>query len=502
MTLLLLGGVAWSAFVPVPLAQTRSSAPVRVEAREVVIPAFVVDRTNFSGGENIPDCSGCAFLWENDRQITDLSAKDFHIFEDGIEQPIQKVILERRHFWGVQDNVYWHNEYSCTPRGIWACPDLNRIPDLNRVWKDAPECITKSNETALYFYLLYYLPRPSSEGSCHRIKVKVDRHNATVYASDQYCNTKDALSDPLYGTKFGQRMENWAVSPQDGKIPAAVQVGSLFGDAGTGRVDIAVEFRDSMLNREWTGEGQRVNADIGVLGLVYNKDGKLFSRFSDAACEASAKYWNFYRGPLPRPDYLRLPQEITLIPSRYETQIDLPPGDYDLKVVVSDGVKFGRVEMPLTVDSYDRKNLAITGVILCKRFHEAAGAPDEAALRAPKYVPLVSKNVEYTSTADNLFQKGDRLVSYFEIYEPLLEGTGAVKVQFHVRVTDVKTGELKVDTGLRSAESWIRPASPVTRIAQEIAIDKLPAGTYRLEVQASDSAGNRTGWRATSFTVE
>jgi hypothetical protein len=33
-------------------------------------------------------------------------------------------------------------------------------------------------------------------------------------------------------------------------------------------------------------------------------------------------------------------------------------------------------------------------------------------------------------------------------------------------------------------------------------ISKLPKGSYRLDVQATDSAGKSTPWRTASFTVE
>ena len=42
--------------------------------------------------------------------------------------------------------------------------------------------------------------------------------------------------------------------------------------------------------------------------------------------------------------------------TRYETQLTLPPGEYQLQVIVSDGKKFGRSQTPMTVDSLDKKN--------------------------------------------------------------------------------------------------------------------------------------------------
>jgi hypothetical protein len=220
-----------------------------------------------------------------------------------------------------------------------------------------------------------------------------------------------------------------------------------------------------------------------------------------------------------------------LIPTRYETQFDLPPGvyslriilsdrvrsgrvkslrtgapagDYNFQVVVSDKFKFGRVQIPLAVDRYDGKELALSSVLLCKRFGDVAVASKEEAAEylAPLYVPLVSKGVQFEPAGDTSFHKGEPLFAYFEVYEPLLVSQPTTTVQTQLKITDVKTGELKVDTGSRSAADLIQPGKTVIPIAEQIAVNKLPKGSYRLEVQAADSAGKSTVWRAANFTVE
>ena len=117
-------------------------------------------------------------------------------------------------------------------------------------------------------------------------------------------------------------------------------------------------------------------------------------------------------------------------------------------------------------------------------------------------IPLVSKGMEFTPTGDSRFKKKEPLIAYFEVYEPLLAGTEKVNVQFRMRITDVKTGELKTDTGLRPADSYIHAGNPIIPIAEQIAINELSKGEYRLETQACDSAGIATQWRATTFIVE
>jgi hypothetical protein len=70
--------------------------------------------------------------------------------------------------------------------------------DLGTRWLAAP---------AIHFYRLAYVPTKREQGKCHKIRVTVDRHDADVYATDQYCYTTNPTTDPLEGTKFGLRME-------------------------------------------------------------------------------------------------------------------------------------------------------------------------------------------------------------------------------------------------------------------------------------------------------
>jgi hypothetical protein len=208
------------------------------------------------------------------------------------------------------------------------------------------------------------------------------------------------------------------------------------------------------------------------------------------------------------PDYAAIKtllssSDVAWIPTRYETQLDLPPGNYNLEVVLSDEEKFGRAEAPLIIDTYEGKQLALSSVALCKRLRSAAVAAKEAAQAnfAPQYVPLVSKDIWFTPAGDTRFEKGEPLFAYFEVYEPLLSQNPAT-VKLHLRILDASTGKLKEDFAPVDAAPYKHTGSAVLRIARKVPIDQLPKGTYRLEVQVTDSDGRSTGWRAANFAVE
>ena len=198
-----------------PSVQSDASFEIRLDAREVTVPVEVED-----------------YRFE---KINGLTVKDFRIYEDGVKQTIWNLSAELIHFMNVPDNLGRHIENSITPKGMWAGPDsgLGKPPGFIKY--------AFHGGGYRWWYMISYVPPPSTEGSCHQIKVAVDRRESTVYARSEYCNTKHSPSDPLKGTKVGEQIEVYASSAQGGKLPISVQAAATFKSAGVSRVSIAVE---------------------------------------------------------------------------------------------------------------------------------------------------------------------------------------------------------------------------------------------------------------------
>jgi len=102
-------------------AQAVQEPTIRVETREVVLPVEVVEeRKDPKGMLTGPNGEVLYIYIVHSDEIRGLSAKAFHIFEDGVEQRIQHFSIETTPGWLVRDNVAQHVEYSWTPKGIWG----------------------------------------------------------------------------------------------------------------------------------------------------------------------------------------------------------------------------------------------------------------------------------------------------------------------------------------------------------------------------------------------
>jgi hypothetical protein len=420
--------------------------------------------------------------------IDGLTARDFHVLADGVEQKIHSVSAHAVAWNWARDTLGLHHEWSYTPRGKWSARDM---------WDPWSVGYFPA------YYLIAFVPPRSPEGSCHQLKVLVDSPKAAVFARDQYCNIRDAASDPLYGTPLGKLMEAGVPPSKYPRIPLSLEAAFFYTGTNTARVDIALEwpwssYSDTGKVSFFPGgcEFKDLNP-IGVLGMVSKKDGVLAKRFSDLGCCAPA-FPVVWLGP---PQLIWGSLGPSTLPTRYETQIDLPPGEYNLVLLLGDEHNFGRVEKPLKIEGYDGAQLGLSSVVLPKRGRDASVAGQEAAAAhlAPKYVPLVSKGVQVTPAADRRFQHGKPLVTYFEIYEPLLLTAPATTVWAHLKLVDAGRGALKEDFPPMDVAPFIQPGSSVIPVTVSL---KERKGAYRLEVQATDSAGKTTPWRAANFTIE
>jgi hypothetical protein len=444
--LLLLGTAMLCARTAFALPQAGSAPPIRVESGEVLVPTTVASLQDYAS-------------------VSGLTAADFRLFEDGKEQKIQQVTVERLYFPDFVDNFgVRETEVAWTPGQKWAV-----------LFRKAP-AYTWWLGTHPDVYLIAYVPPDSAEGSCHEIRLKVNHKDVVVYTRGQYCNTPHPASDPLAGTSLSKQMEDFAASDKVGQIPLALQAGFLYTNAKAARVYITTDFSSGA-------------KEYRILAMAYRRDGTLALRSSDTEEKGEGD------SPI-----------LNMFWNHYEAQMELPPGDYDLRAVLSADRKLGKAEMPLTVDSYDGQQLGISSIFVCKQFHDHRQTMVVPDLSRPStlsdFVPLVSKGREFTPTGDTNFRKKDIFFVYYEVYEPLLASAPATTVQTRLRIINTSTGQVGADTGWQSAEAWMEPDSSVIRLTPEVGLKKMNKGSYRIEIQASDSAGRRTDTRTATFSIE
>ena len=506
---------------PASSQSSAASAPIRVESKLVIVPVLALDRKHLKKGltEGEKRCEESEYndflklkvtepflpRFCEELEVRSLTAKDFHISADGKIQEISGVTTQSDWI-EVRDTQGLHWEHSETPAGIWILRDRDLLT--------APKA-RMTYHSYSFLYNISFTPDNSGQPGCHKISVKVDRPHSDVLSRSEYCATQSP-SDILSGTEFAAKMERQLSSQAIGTIPVQLQTGFFYRGNSKALIQLSLEFPWDALTYKWD-KHWFLEGTIGTQGVVYGKDGSA-ARFSDFACCAEYNT-NFLQGfgGMDREAFLRdAPTDISNLlsaaltaqarqglPTRYETQLELSPGEYDLRVVLSDGEKFGRAEAHLSIESYDGKDLALSSVMLCKRFRDAHVAAVEAAAAnfAPQYVPMVSNGIQVTPAGDTDFKTGEPLIPYFEIYAPRVAGDATPRIQTRIRIVDAKSGESVKDFPPVDAAPYAQPNATTIPIAREVPIATLPKGQYRLEVQASDSSGRSTPWRTANFAI-
>ena len=429
-----------------------------------------------------------------------LTAEQFHVFDNGAEQRIN-YFKETEFPAEIGDWIF-----NPTAHATWGTLFHGTAPSVS--------------------YLVGYVPPVLQPGECHTIKIVVQNRYVNQNR-DGYCEMSSSKPQMTQEeTKLESRMRSFANSTARGAMNVSMRAfafwssGVLSLATQTASAGVApllpasdftyvVEVHDSKapaavtIATEFGSPYQlwiapcRKNAAIHVLGMVYKTDGELEGEFGDTfRCEM----WN-----IATPEPIKKFTAAYGVPNVFDTQIELRPGEYELRVVVTDGKNFGRAQIPLRVHPLDAQALTVSDVVLSSILRDASWILRDATDVAPDPIvptPLVSKNVQFLPMPDTQLRSGNPLSVYFEIYEPLLETT-KVDVSYSLKITDLKTGSLVMNTGAMSAADWVVPAgNPVIPIGLRVATEKLPKGSYRLEIQASDSAGRQTDWRQTNFTVQ
>ncbi|HXZ12056.1 MAG TPA: VWA domain-containing protein [Candidatus Sulfotelmatobacter sp.] len=335
------------------------------------------------------------------------------------------------------------------------------------------------------YYLLGYAPADSPEGSCHTLKVKVDRNGTSVRSRSGYCNVKP--TDLLVGKPVEKDLELRASAPEPGNMSGTIVAPYLYTSPNEARVNVTMEIASTSV--DFAKVKGKYHADIDVLGIATRPDGTVAARFSDQiTMDMEKDAW----------------KKFTEMPMRYENQFAIAPGKYRLDVVLeSNAQHFGKYETPLEIDAYDGHAFTLSGVVLSNKAWKVAdmGGALDAELLADR-MPLVVHSVQFIPSASNHFKKTDKVALYAQMYDPRMSDANPPALRVSYQIVDTKTGKSVLSTGLIDASSFAEKGNPMIPVALIVPLDNCPPGNYRLEMQAGEAGGAVTPVRTAEFVTD
>ena len=332
-------------------------------------------------------------------------------------------------------------------------------------------------------YTLAYVPKDSPEGSCHPLKITVDRSDAKVRGRNLYCNVRDAAL--ASASPLENELANLAASPNAGNIAASASAPFFYEAGGAVRVDMTIEIPSPALDP--TETNGKLHASMDVLGLAYNMGGAVAARFSDTVkfdFENRQQFDDFLRRPL-----------------RYEHQLRIAPGNYKFKLIFRTAKgRFGVVETPLAVEPFDAEQLSLSAIALSRDVQPISQeALQEETEQGKK--PLIFRGNRITVAGSDVLSKAGVAEAYFEIYEPPASGAEPLQLTMHLRLLDAQSDEQKWDSGDVDLSALAKSGNPVIPVALRLPVATLPPGTYHAELTVKDSAEGEAA-RSIQFRVE
>jgi VWFA-related protein len=303
------------------------------------------------------------------------------------------------------------------------------------------------------YYALTYVAPESKEGSCHTIKVKVDRKATTVRSRTSYCTSKPL--DLLAGTEAAKELEQRAAATQTGDMAAYMELPYFYTAPNIAQVHVAMEIKAESLKFE--NKKGKLHAELNFLGVAAGADGEVRARFSDAL-----------KLDFDNPSQVENLKGKSL---HYEKEFKIVPGQYTFTLTFGQGESgFGKIQAPLGIDSWTG-GFGLSGLALSREARPAAEVGLGLGLEG--HTPLVAEGVQVVPSGSWQFAKSEQAYFYFEVYDP-----GASTTQIRVRVLDRRTGEQKWDGGSLAVSTKSN--------AGKLPVDSLSPGQYRLEVTAND----------------
>jgi VWFA-related protein len=200
--------------------------------------------------------------------------------------------------------------------------------------------------------------------------------------------------------------------------------------------------------------------------------------------------------------------EITSGNLLYEGEITLPPGKYNLKVVVRENQsgKIGTFETPLVVPDVSDQGLSLSSVVLSNEL-KPADQIGRARFERDKNAPLQAGNRTILPSVTRVFRTNQTLSVYLESYagKPVDAATAPATAPPSapapaVALVFLRHGRKFAEAGPFAGKLEKGSTTKVTYLAQ-VPLEKFPAGRYTIQVNVLDPAAARVAFTRLPMAV-
>jgi VWFA-related protein len=335
----------------------------------------------------------------------------------------------------------------------------------------APAFTKVHDDTSFYYLLGYSSTNPAQDGKYRRIQVRLNRpefKNAKL----EYKNGYYAQSDFQHSnkeTREAQLQEQFQSDVPNSDFPVYISTGYFRLTDKQFYVPVSVVVPGSQI--PFTRASDKDRATLDVMAVVRDEQKRPFGQLRDTVnVEPSAS------------------ADVQHKNVQYDTGFQLPPGKYDLKLVVRENQtgRIGSFEADVEIPDLKNDQVKVSSVVVSNQ-------KQAVRTRQRNLNPLINNGNEIVPNVTRVFSSGQNLYFYFEVYDPGKDEKAGDKnaVRLLSSVVFYKNNVKAYETPLVQADEINVPDRKATAFELQVPLAQLKPGFYTCQVNVVDDAAGK-----------
>jgi VWFA-related protein len=326
----------------------------------------------------------------------------------------------------------------------------------------APAFEKIQNDMSAYYLIGYATTNIAKDGRFRQIKVRVKKQNVKIEARNGYFADRD-FQHTARGDRATQLQDQLFSALPATDLPVLVTSGYYRLATDRYFVPISVAVPGSAIPTP--AEKDKDKMELDILGFVRDEQGRPVGR---------------------------LQQSITLPPGSvgtvaakqvlYTTAVELPPGKFDVKVVVRENTSglMGSFQAAVVVPELKTAPLKVSAVTLSTQMQAAKDVKDN---------PLIRNGQQLVPNVTHIVSKDQRLLFYYEVYDPA--STNGAPPDIRTSLAFYR-GKVKVfETPVVERATIDDPARKAAIFQLEVPAASLQPGFYTCQINVIDSVSSK-----------
>ncbi len=352
----------------------------------------------------------------------------------------------------------------------------------------APAFQQVQNDTANYYVLGFRSADIARDGRYRKLEIRVNRPDMKLSYRPGYYAPAD------FKHSNGEQRERDLEAALNTDLPASdmsVYLQPFFFRDTTGRYNMPVALLVPGSQIPFARGGDRDKATLDVIGNIKDSKGHVLQEVRDTVKLA-----------------LDQSQQVTRKNIQYSTGFTLPAGTYHLKFVVRENEtgKLGSFETDVRVPDLAKAPLKMSSLVLASQLI----APSGSGRRVDN--PLVYEGQQYVPNLPHVFDRGQPLYFFYEVYDPAKYAKAAAgdtseaakqAGSLHIMTSiELLRGNVKVfESPLVNARALNQAGRNAIAFAFTVPLTSLEDGLYTCQVNVIDDAGGTFAFPRTAVLV-